>query len=355
MQKDNLLQVVEVEVDSWINGYEEFDAGLFNSWEWVESLTNKSTNTIYLDFEKGGEIVAKLAGIIVNAGWIKGKQVYFTSGPAMKNWNSDLFKDCLATLYSFAKKKQFSRILIRPFDQPRHKKVEVKNFITTTGEEFVVYYNETDGKLGFSSNFIRNVKKAQKSGATFHKSKSPEVLSRMFELLDETQKTRIEKYGKVYDPMYMLNLNNNSLIRLLKSGIGVLNYTVLDGQVNSVLFSLEKNKKIYFLLMGSDEVAYKNGLPSLIGYNISTNAMNNGYLYYNLGLIPTVESGGEGLKRYKESQGASIITRHGYYSYYLRFPLFTLNQLMKLSRILPDNIIIKLLRKIYKLVLTLKK
>jgi len=349
MQNTNGIITQQVDGKTWNKDYEFFEAGLFNSYEWVESISNQNTTPIFLNFIRNNEVIGKIGGVVISAGRIKGNQIYFTSGPALRKWDNILFEQCLLELYKFSKKKGYSRIHIRPFDQPVHEIAAPKHFFGTSCEEFLVTYHDKMDKIDFGSNFIRNVKKAQKAGATFHRDQSPEVLTRMLELIDETQKTRIEKYGKAYNPMYMVNLNQESLRKILESGMGVLNYTLLNGQINSVLFSLEKNKKIYFLLMGSDETAYNFGLPSLIGYNISTNALAQGYTYYNLGLIPSAEEGGQGLKRFKESQGANVVIRHGYYSYYLNLPLNILNPLIKMSKKLPKNKLVNFFRKAYKL------
>src|SRR5690606_39591054 len=93
-----------------------------------------------------------------------------------------------------------------------------------------------------SSNLKRNAKKAQKAGVVVKESSSPEILRRLFVLLEETRKERFGKYGKDYDPMYIYNMNETSLRTLLDKGYAKMFYSELDGEINTVLYALEDSR-----------------------------------------------------------------------------------------------------------------
>src|SRR5690606_15610640 len=134
--------------------------------------------------------------------------------------------------------------------------------------------------------FKQNAKKARKAGAVFKSTRSMEVLDRLSELMDNTRVTRVAKYGHDYDPMYLLNLNKETLTKLLNTGMGIMHYAEIDGVIHSVQFNIEHDGKIFALLMGSDAVAYGKGIPSFIDQSISNKAFTEKARYYNLGTVP---------------------------------------------------------------------
>lgn len=342
--------VVVNEVDSltWSKDFSLFNYGLFNTPEWVTSISEAKYPPVYYDFVYDNEVIGKIGGLILNGGAIKGRQLLFYSGPALKVWDSNVFISCLRALWTFARDNRYSRIHIRPFDQHLKELVTVKGYFHTKTSEYIVDYKKLE-QLKFSFGFKQNAKKARKAGAIFYKSTSLEVLNRMFELMDSTRDTRKNKYGQDYNPMFMVNLTKESLSRLLDSGIGVLNYAEIDGIIHSVQLNVEKNGQLYGLLMGSDEIAYKNGLPSFIDQNISIQAFETGCQYYNLGLIPPENQGGAGIRKYKEAVGGLEMVSYGYYSYYITYPMKMLNPLLKLSKMIPDNKFWNMIRKVISL------
>lgn len=344
-----MVVVSEVNSAIWGTDFESLDYGLFNTPEWVGSLSSNSFPALYLNFGVNGQVVGKIAGLVLKGGKIKGNQLFFCSGPALKQWDPKLFASCLEALRIYAKKNNYSRIHIRPFDQHLKEVVHHKNFFHTVTAEYVVDYRKNNNKVRMSYGFKQNVKKARNAGVCFNKTRSLDVLHRMLELMDTTRESRVRKYGQFYDPMFLVNLNEKTLSALLESGIGVLCYGELDGVIRSVQINIERNGQIYGLLMGSDGVAYQYGIPSFIDYNITMNAIESGCKYYNLGLIPPEEQGGGGIRKYKESQGGEKMVSYGYYSYFLVFPLVLINPLLKLSKKLPSNTFLNSIRKISKL------
>jgi hypothetical protein len=347
--QDSELIIQEVELSIWKQDMDLYNVGLFNTWHWVNSLTNDFTTDVYYHFLKEGQVVGKMAGFVLDQGKLKGRHLYFTSGPGMKVWSPENFKLGLVALRRFAIKEGFARVHVRPFEQEIHEEMEIPGYFHTKAKEYVVNYAEYPERVKLSFGFKQNAKKAVKVGAIFKTTRSPEVLDRMFELMDNTRLTRKRKYGHNYDPMYLLNLNRITLTKLLETQMGIMHYAEVEGVIHSVQFNLELDGKIFALLMGSDDFAYKHGIPSFIDRNISTKAHENGAKYYNLGAVPLDNEGGEGLKRYKESQGAKEILRYGYYTYFLTYPYKMLNPLVKLSKRLPNNIVFNFGRRVVRL------
>jgi hypothetical protein len=339
--------VREVDSVSWEKGSEAFNCGLFNTRGWVDSISDGEYGAIFLDFQVNGGIVGKMSGFILKSSRLHGNQLLFYSGPALKTWDATLFENCLNALRLFAIGKGYARIHIRPFDQHLKELVHVKHYFHTVTSEYVVHFeNYQNIKVSYGNK--QNVKRAKKAGATYFSSQSPEVLDRMLALMDDTRDTRKGKYGQDYNPMFMVNLTRESLTRLLVTGMGVLHGAQIEGVVHSVQLNVELNGKQYGLLMGSDGIAYKNGLASFIDHHIITNAHEAGCRYYNLGLIPPDSQGGAGIRKYKESVGAEEMVSYGYYSYYLTFPWRLLNPLIRLSKKLPENKILNYIRSLVK-------
>ncbi len=331
------LVVQVVDKNLWRIDMDAFNVGLFNTWQWVSSLTNDFSTDIYLHFVRNGHLVGKIAGLVINLGRVKGKHLYFTSGPGLIKWDPYIFTECLSALHHFSLKNGYARIHVRPFEQTIHELLEIPNYFHTLAKEYVVIYSDFTERVKYSFGFKQNAKKARKAGAVFKSTRSLEVLDRLIELMDDTRVTRKAKYGYNYVPMYLLNLNKEALIKLLDTGMGIMHYAEIEGIIHSAQFNIEYNGKIFALLMGSDGLAYEHGIPSFIDQNISNKAFKERARYYNLGAGPTESEGGLGLQRYKEAQGSRELIRYGYYTYFLTFPCKLLNPLLRLSKILPDN------------------
>jgi hypothetical protein len=343
------LEVQAVDKDIWRIDMDVFNVGLFNTWQWVSSLTNGFTTDVYLHFSRNGEVIGKMAGFMLNQGRLKGKHLYFSSGPGLKKWESDTFRDCLTALHHYSLKEGYARVHVRPFEQEIHDVLDLPDYFHTVAKEYVVFYSDFTERVKYSFGFKQNAKKARKAGAVFKSTRSLEILDRLFELMDNTRITRKAKYGHNYDPMYLLNLNKETLTKLLNTGMGIMHYAEIDGVVHSVQFNIEHDGKIFALLMGSDDVAYGKGIPSFIDQNISNKAFEDKARYYNLGTVPLESEGGVGLQRYKESQGSREILRFGYYTYFLTFPYKLLNPFIRLSKNLPDNPVINMGRRAIRL------
>lgn len=322
--------IKKVTSEKWSEDLEGFPYGLFHTTEWVCALSNSRTSAIFLNLETPeGNVLGKLSGLILPGNRFMGRKLYFFSGLLLKNEDNDLRTTCMEALPRFAKKAGFSRVLIYSFDSRSSGCLSFKGYYREEMNEFIINYQRSEASRKFSSNLKRNARKAIKAGVKIHRSTSVSVLKKLMHLLQITRDERVQKYGQNYNPMYIQNLNEESLSRLLDSGLGVMYFSELDGQINTVLFALENCEKLYFLLMGSDSVAYKNGTPALVAQHVSEYARESGKAYYNLGVIPRENSGGAGVRQFKEQQGASEQVGHCYYSQFLDFPSRLLNPLLK--------------------------
>lgn len=339
------IKILELNHESWEVLYNQSDMGLFLSPEWIKSMADVDNKAIYLKLMYSDSIAGLIAGVLINNGRGKGQTLYFYSGPYLPEWSVMAFEECLNAILLYSKEKGYARLFIKSFDYLVCSDVKINGFLRLPSKEFIINLNDKDLKI--SSNFTRNVKKAIKSGAVFYKSTDSAILDKMLLLIENTYTTRVGKYGKQYNPMYMANLNRRTLIELLNCGLGMLNCVELDGEIQCIMFTLEKNKKIYFLLMGSSQASYNNGIPSFLSYTITEEAIKKGFKYYNMGLIPSKAQGGEGVKRFKESQGATEYSSFTYYTLFLSYPWCLLNPFFKLGKLLPENNLLKYLRRFF--------
>ncbi len=324
-----MIQVKQLDGIDWASDLFAFSYGVFHLPQWVEAISDKMHPPFYLNFYRDGKVVGKLSGMEVDGPGRSGHQLYSFSGLIMQEKSVELQRSCLDALKDFAQRKNYSRVFLYAFDDHLMQKVDVKSFRMSELNEYVIGYENGDATdLQLGSNLKRNAKKAQKSGVVVHRTRKPEMLDRMLELIDHTKSVRVEKYGKDYNPMYIHNLNRNGLLHLLENGLGVMFYTEHEGQVDTILFALEHSPKLYFLLMGSNDRAYCLGMPSFLAMHISNYAKVNGFNYYNLGVIPLENEGGEGVRKFKEAQGARVKSGYNYHTGFLKLPYKLINPLL---------------------------
>lgn len=327
------MTVIETHPEEWAKSLPEYSYSLFITKEWVSAMENENSSAVYLNLTKRNTVVAKIAGIIMKGHSLKGNQLYFYAGPALRGANQAVYDECCISLKNYAQSKNISRLIIGSYDQQNNLMTTSKGFFQTPRYEYIVDFSSD---IHFSTGFRKNVKKAEKAGTTFHSDRSVLTLDKMLNLLGVTRDLRELKYGKVYNPFYMPNLDAYSLQRLLESQMGIMYYTLTENRVHSVQYNIEHDGKVYGLLMGSDTFAYQNGLPSFVDYHLIETYRQNGYQYYNPGGGP-VGLGGEGIEKYKKSLGGVRMEMGGATTNFLTMPHNVLNPIMKMGRHLPDN------------------
>lgn len=347
MGKSMIIAVERVSAVEWEEQLGKFNYGLFNTREWVESTSSGENKTIFLNFVVGDDVVGKIAGLITPIGRFKGNSLYFTSGPALRESNEAEYTACLEALRKYAQKNGYLRIHIVAFEQQITTSVNVNGFFRTKSVEFVINYEKDQTEINIYKDVQRRVVKAEKSGYLFYRTQSVELLPKLFKLLKVTHETRVEKYGVEYDPLSVYDLSQDSLARLIDSGFGVLSYVEAENEIHSASMTLEKDGKVYGLLLGGDQFAYSKGLIVYLCYKIAMHNLQNNGRYTNLGDLPSEEEGAAGLKRFKLSLGSVPVKRYGYHTYYLQFPYLLLNPLIKMNKRLSGKSFFESIRSLF--------
>ncbi|GAO28497.1 GNAT family N-acetyltransferase [Geofilum rubicundum] len=260
----NVMTIEKVDASVWCEDIERFQCGVFNTKEWVESVSNQYHCAVFFNFKLSGEVVGKLAGLWVKQGRIKGDQLFFYTGPALKEPSQELLNDCCGALLDFARVECIQRVIIGSYDQPSGLVCEVPDFYPNERYEFVVDLQPESGHVSFSQNLKRNVKKAKKLKAVLVNRDDPQLIRRLIELLNNTLEQRVSKYGKEYDPFYLPYMDESCLQRLLDMKVGKFYLVKLEGDEvpHSVLFNIEVGGRVFNLLVGSDNLAYQYGLAA---------------------------------------------------------------------------------------------
>ena len=328
----------------WAKDLDEFKHSLLITPEWVESMSNEKATPLYLNFVQEEKIVGKISGLVCDKGKFNGKQLFFYSSLALHTHTQELFDACHTALYAYSKNNGYSRIILGSYDQQHSLKTAANHFFVTERFEYVV--DLTPEKLVFDSRFRYNVRRAKKNEIFFEQNNSPEVLNRLFELLQITRKHRIEKYGTDYNPFFLWEMNAESLTRLMKTGIVKLYSVKKDEKVDMVCFTIEKGKQINALLAASTEEAYELRFPNFIFHEMITQSKERGFHYFNPG-GGSSDAGNAGLEQFKHSMGAEKITIYGATTNFINFPQNLLNPLMNIGRRIPrENPVVKFMKKI---------
>ncbi|MFT3740006.1 MAG: hypothetical protein QM786_14735 [Breznakibacter sp.] len=326
---------IERGLTEWENGIKEFGYSLFLSPKWVEAMADSTCKPIYIDFDENGIVVAKISGLVIDGGWLKGSQLYFYSGPAMRTPDSAMFQDCLKSLWEFAVGCNYSRISIRPWDQLHSYEPAVKGYNPTSTHEYEIDLLKQYDDKTISSRILRNVKKARKINASVQQSTELRYLDLLMSFLDETKSRRVSKFGIEYSPFYLFNLERKSIAKLVQSGLARF-YIAMDGeQVQSVLLMIDDGKRAYNLLKGSFHTAYVNGVSSFADFEVVHHYSLDGHAVFNLG-VELANQEGEGLNSYKAGMGGEKIFKHGAYTYYLIYPYKILNLFFYINSSVPD-------------------
>lgn len=332
------IEILQQSAAQWREGLSDFECSLFMTPEWLEALSSENSSPVFLNFIFQGEVVGKLAGLWIKLGRLKGDQLFFYAGPALKVANQDFLNGCCQVLLNFARQNKVQRVVLGSYDQPTEMICQVPGFYTNERYEYRVNLQPETGGFSFSQNLKRNVKKAKKLNATLVNGNDPQLLPRLVELLNNTLEQRVSKYGKKYNPFYLPYMNERSLQRLIDLKAGRFYRVKLEGDEasHSVLFNLEANGRAFNLLVGSDDLAYQYGLAALADFELIHLYQSAGFRCYNLG-GGTGDAGSAGLERSKQSKGAEKKMAYGATTNYLCYPHRVVNPLLNMGRSLPRN------------------
>lgn len=330
------ITINESSASDWKKNLSEFPHSLFLSCEWILSLQSEHYEPVFIDFLEDEKVVAKLSAIVNKRNSLKGRQLYSFAAPALKHPNEQILNRCLDALRRYAIQKRYTRIIFSSYDQQHQLRCKLSGYYTTQRSEYIVSFNDSSD-IHYSKGFKKNAGKAVKSGASFNTSTKEEHLNELFRLIDSTQTYRKKKYGSDYDPYYLRGLTDDSLKKIMASGLGVIYYTETeDKKIHCAQLNVEHNGQAYGLLMGSDPEAYQNGHPSFIDKGVIEKLKGLNYQYYNPG-GNTSDNGGAGLEKYKASMGAEKREFYGATTNFLVYPQKLLNPLLKAGRRLPST------------------
>ena len=306
-----------------------FQHSLFITPEWIESVAINSSSPIYLHFyNEHQQHIAKLAGLIMPGSKRSGRYLYFYAGPALAHNQHEIYQQCIDALVHFCKSEDFTRFHIDCSDHLSGIPCHQNGGIPIVYSEYVMYFNQTPS---FNKSFRYNVNKAIKNGAEFHHDNSPSTLNKLFELLNTTRELRYSKYGEKYSAFPFLHLNPQTMQNLVESGLAQLYYASVNDEIHCVRCALEKNGRIFGLMIASDATAYKLGLHHFIHYNLINQYHQQNALYYNISGTAQGDEG-KGLSDFKASMGFERVIEYGKDSLYLTFPRTLLNPLIRIKK-----------------------
>ena len=336
------LILEKVSETDWNIDLQEFKYSVFLTSEWLNAMQNEKTKPIYLNFIQNEKIVGKISGFVCFIDKIRGTQLYFYASVALKELEQDLFNSCHAALYKYAKVKKYSRIIIGSYDQQHNIFCKTPRFFTTKRFEYIV---NLETNLNYNRNFTRSIKRAEKYELHCLQENSDEILNKLFELLFVTKEHRTTKYKIDYNPLFLRYLTKDSMLRLVNSNIAKLYYVSFNNNINIVTCNIEENKRVYGLLLGSNNYSYQMGLPAFLTSKMLLQQKEKGFIYYNPG-GGTEDDGNKGLEQFKHSMGGNKTFVYGSTTNFISFPRNLLNPLMNLGRIMPQkNPVIEFIKK----------
>lgn len=334
------LRVEKVDAGTYNQHLSDFQYSLFITPEWVESMSDETSEAAFFLITHHHEIVGVTAGLVFNGSGLKGKQFYFYAGPAMKKNDATLYCNLVKSVMEYASHHRFTKINIKSYDQQHSFFCTEKRMRRTERFEFIYRFDHTaDQNEPVHKSFLKNVKKAEKVNAIIKEDNSEEALNQLVELLKITHQLRNDKHEGTYEAFPYFKVNRNSLKRLLESGLGRQYVVLVDGVVHCVNFLLIKDGRIFGLIIGSDEFAYNHGFHQFVKHSLMQ-LFENGAQYYNLASAEP----GSGLGNFRVSMGFHEHRVFGSYSQFLVYPQKILNPLIHVSRNFNSNKYVKLLQ-----------
>ncbi|ASB48319.1 GNAT family N-acetyltransferase [Alkalitalea saponilacus] len=327
------IRVKEVSKEEYESGLSDYCYSLFLTSAFMESVAD-GKQIIYLHFERGGAVVAKIAGLVEYGSRITGRYFYFYAGPALIEKSEQLYNDCLTPLLKFARRKRLSKIDMLYYDQQYQWKCNAKGFYHRTNREFVRFLENEEEPLKFSKSIKYNSRKAAKLEPKLLEETSQRILDKLHELLSETQRIRNEKFNGKYYPYPYKNMSKEAVDKLFAAGLLRLYYLEVDGEIHCVRCALVRDKRMYGIMIAADEFAYANGLQHYLQHHLITQIHKEGYKYYNVSIV---DFGEDGLVSYKESLGCKLHKVHGAYTHFITFPHVLLNPVMNTGRFLAKS------------------
>ncbi|WP_026474935.1 GNAT family N-acetyltransferase [Alkaliflexus imshenetskii] len=333
MKPNNIVKAVAVSREEYDKNFHNFTYSLFLQSGFLESVAPNG-NAHYFNFIRNGEVVGKIAGVEENESRFMGKYLFVYAGPALKEVDETLYNECLVALKKCAPKHKFSRLNILYYDQQYQFKCKAKGYYVRTNREFVRRLEHEEQPLTFNKSFMYNVRKASKLNPVFYEETSERMLNKLHELLQKTWELRNDKFKGGYAPYPYKHMDKEAVDKMFHAGILKLYALETDGEIHCVRCAIAGEKRMYGIMIASDEFAYKNGLQHFLQHKLITHLHQEGYKYYNVSIV---DFGEDGLVSYKESLGCKLYKVHGAYTHYIKYPQKMINPLMDTGRFIARN------------------
>jgi hypothetical protein len=161
---------------------------------------------------------------------------------------------------------------------------------------------------------------------------SPDLLNRLLELLNTTQKVRKEKGYGSYSIFALPFIDENVMLKLLQSNAASLYYVKFEEEIVSMIFILKAIGRAYVIYMGTSPRGYKLAAPSLLFYDVAFDLKEKGFYSYNIGGV-TIGSKNEGIRKFKLRMGSELFQSSEEKTYFLQPNLEKYNKVLRFKNI----------------------
>ncbi len=318
----------------WNDDLTKYKYSLFHLKEWVESVANPDLTPIYIDIFENESKIGKIAGLIVSEKkWLYGRQLFFYSGPSIIYVDKLINEKCISAIYNFAVNNGFSRVFLFPLDSKSPESIDLPFLKKYQYFEYVLKLKNEYLHHKHGSGIQKKLNLALKANTEFHKSETPiEDMLLMVKMMEKTKQLRLQKSRKDYKLFSIMYVNLKTLYKLIHNKLGVVYYSLNNGEKHFVTLSLEHNNQVYGLYNGTDEFGYKNGLPGFMATKLAHYYMRNGADYFNLGASLDNKEDEYHLSNFKKQIGCIPQPVFTYKSDYLVNPQKTMVKILKYAK-----------------------
>jgi hypothetical protein len=342
INENNIKLKVYNESEEWSNNLHEYNHSIFHCSEWINAACLGGNLTpVFIDFITNKEIIGKTSGIITNSRYT-GRQLYFYSGPALKEEDYDLYLSLTKVLLTYSKDNKFSRLIIGSYGAFYSPEITDTYFHSFRRKEYVVSLDFNPVKK-YSRNFRRKIKKAELLSPEVLNSKTDTDTIKTF--LQSTLNYRRNHNREVYNPLALPYLDYDVIESLLNSSFAKTYSIETNNKYGGFLMTLEAHPLSSALLTGIDDKLYEHGISAFLYDFVYDLLYNKEFKQVNLGGTPEGEEG-KSLAQFKKSMGAEELTVYGATTNFLIYPYKLLNPILNIGRKLPkENTVVKFLKR----------
>jgi Acetyltransferase (GNAT) domain len=324
-------------IDDWKNwDYDivQYDGNVFHSEAWLNTISSDTASPLFIEFYDDKEKIGVVSGIEVTCGKGPERMLFCYTGIALKEPDADMLRACKTALIVYAKSRSLCRVVLKSYDYIEYQESGLKVFKAFKRVEFVIDLKQSTEILieNFSSNVKYHARRVPKKGGELKSSHDPKLLQTLFEMLNITKEIRTTKGYGDYRPLSWPFIEQKHLKKLLEARVYTLFYVESEGEIVSMQLVLTYLQRAYSHLAAATREGYKLGAPSFMHYATILQLQEEGYKTYNLGSVP-IGGKNDGLKKFKESLGATLINMADEETNFLMYPLKLVNPVIKAKKI----------------------